>query len=96
MLNTDYKILTSIVAEQLNKITGAYVAEDQTGFIRGRFIRDNIRTLMNIMAKVHNGKSPAVLVFLDVEKAFDRIEWVNKKNVMQQFELDHTLRNGWN
>lgn len=35
LLNIDYKSLTSIMAERLNKVIGAYVAEDKTGFYQG-------------------------------------------------------------
>lgn len=53
-----------------------YVEEDQTGFVRGRIMRENIRTLMNIMNKVQEDRTSVVLAFLDAEKAFDRIECV--------------------
>lgn len=52
LLNVDYKVLTSILAERLNKILGNYISEDQTGFIRGRYTKDNIKKLMNIIEKV--------------------------------------------
>lgn len=60
LLNVDYEILANIMAERLNKITGGYVIDDQTGFIRGRWLTDNIRKIMNIMAKVQEEWIPAV------------------------------------
>lgn len=48
-------------------------------------MRDNVRQLMNIVAKVQQEETPVVLVFLDVEKAFNRIEWGYPKNVMHRF-----------
>lgn len=75
LLNTDYKILTSILAGRLNKLLGIYVMEDQTGFIKGRFMRDNVRRLMYIMEKVLTETIPAAFLYLDAEKAFDQIEW---------------------
>lgn len=63
LLNVDYKILTNTMAEQLNKIISNYVEEDQTGFVRDRFKRENIRKRMNIMNKVQEDRTRLFLHF---------------------------------
>lgn len=75
LLNKDYKLLTPIMVERLNKVIGCYIKEDQIGFIKGRFMWDNIRKLINVIKKAQEDQNPVLLVFLDIEKAFDRIEW---------------------
>lgn len=50
--NTDYKILTMILVERLNKTLDGYIAKDQTGFMKGRFMKDNIRKLRNAERKL--------------------------------------------
>lgn len=35
LLNTNYKILATILANRVSNVTGKYVKEDQTGFIKG-------------------------------------------------------------
>lgn len=55
--------------------------EDQTGFIRNRFVKDNVRKLINIVQKTQQDKNPTLLVFLDAEKVFDRIEWAYLQKV---------------
>lgn len=79
LLNTDYKILMSILADRVSRIIGNYVTEDQIGFIRNRNLEDNIRKMMSIIYKVQVDKNPVHLVLLDAEKAFDKIEWLYLK-----------------
>lgn len=50
LLNVDYKILTTILAAQLNKILAIYVHRDQADFVKGRKSKDNIRNLCNTVS----------------------------------------------
>ena len=51
------------------------IHSNQTGFIKGRFIGDSIRTLQDIMYYTLDKKLSGMLLFLDFEKAFDSIDW---------------------
>ena len=64
---------------------------DQTGFIKGRFIGENIRLIDSIIcyAKVKN--IPGLLLFLDFEKAFDKIEWSFIRRTFQHFGFDSSM-----
>lgn len=83
----DYNILTSILVERLSKIIDSYVSADQFGFIKGTFMKDNIRRLVSIVGKAPMDKVPTLFLFLDVEKAFDKIEWSYLKTVARRFGL---------
>lgn len=75
LLNNAYKVLTALLTARLNKIVPEYVHRDQAGFIPGRDILDNVYRTLEV---IHHCKSqeadPALLLSLDVEKAFDRVE----------------------
>lgn len=60
--------MTSIIVERLNGIIGRHVKEAQRGFVRGRFMRDIIRKLRNIMDKVQKEGIPAVFAFFKWRK----------------------------
>lgn len=51
MLNTDYKIITTILANSLNAITETCVHKGQTGFIQGRYVKTNVRKILDIINK---------------------------------------------
>lgn len=45
------------------------------GFIQVRYLKNNIRKVLNIISKAQTEEDPTVLLFLDAEKAFNQIEW---------------------
>lgn len=75
LLNNDYKVFTALLTARLNKIILSNVHHDQAGFIPGRDILDNIYCTLEVIhhCKAQKGDS-TLLLLLDVEKAFDRVE----------------------
>ncbi|MGL4484778.1 MAG: RNA-directed DNA polymerase, partial [Anaerovoracaceae bacterium] len=74
LLNSDFKILSKILATRLEGLLPQLIKEDQTGFIKGRSCGNSIRRLLNIIQFSHEQKMDS-LVSMDAEKAFDRVEW---------------------
>lgn len=77
LLNTDAKILAKILARRLENIIPSIISSDQTGFIKNRYSFFNIRRLFNILycPTPHDPGNIEVMLSLDAEKAFDRVEW---------------------
>ena len=75
LTGVDYKILTYILAERVQKVLKQITNTDQKGFIKGRFIGYNIRLVQDTIeyAKIQN--TTRVILFLDFKKAFDSLEW---------------------
>ena len=48
---------------------------DQTEFMKGRFIGENIRLIDGVINFAEAENIPGLLLFLDFEKAFDTVEW---------------------
>lgn len=75
LLNIDVKILAKALARRLENVLPEIISEEQTGFIKERYSFFNIRTLLNIIYSKQISGAPEVVVSLDAEKAFDRVEW---------------------
>ena len=75
LLNCDYKLGTKAVANRLKLVLPKLIDNDQTGFLKGRFIGENIRLIDSVINFTAAKNIPGLLVFLDFEKAFDTIEW---------------------
>ncbi len=73
--NTDYKILAFVLANRLHKVLKKLISPEQVAYIKGRYIGQNIRLVLDIIKKAKDENKEAILLFLDYEKAFDSIEW---------------------
>ncbi|KAL9978028.1 hypothetical protein ACROYT_G015505 [Oculina patagonica] len=75
LLNIDYKILTKILALRLEKYLPKLIHGDQTGFVKGRYIGQNIRLMSDLMEDLDQKNLSGIFLFIDFEKAFDTLEW---------------------
>lgn len=74
MLNTLYKLLTKLLANRLKVVLPQLISPQQTGFVPGRNILDNIALAWMTKDFINHNKIPALFLQIDFEKAFDRIE----------------------
>lgn len=58
---------------------------NQTGFIRGRFLKDNVKKVMDIVYRAQVEDPLRALIFLGAEKAFDIIEWQYMHYIVREF-----------
>ncbi len=70
LLNTDYKILTKVLSNRLQIALKEIISPDQTGYIKGRYIGENIRVIDDIIryTSIHNVSG--YILSLDFEKSF--------------------------
>lgn len=74
LLNCDVKILAKALALRLETTIHNVISADQNGFIPGHSFT-NIRRLLNVIYSPASSAVPEVVIELDAEKAFDRVEW---------------------
>ena len=75
LLNTDYKILTKCLAIRIRQVLPSIIDCDQSGFMKDRYIGENIRTVADLIEYTSLKNSPGIILLLDFEKAFDTIRW---------------------
>ena len=63
------------------------IGKQQTGFIRGRFITTNIMKTREIVAHLKKTNKPGLVVMVDYEKCFDRVDHNSIEAVLRYFNF---------
>ena len=85
LLNTNFKILSKAIANRLKLTFTDLIDEDQTGFIRGKLISQNIRTMLDVMQYTWLKRIPTLVVSVDFQKAFDRVDYGSLYKILAFF-----------
>jgi len=87
LLNTDYKLLTKVLALQLLDYVHELIHPDQTGFIPKRSIFDHICLAKAIINYADLLEENGVIIALDQEKAYDKIRHNYLWEMLRAFKL---------
>ena len=58
----------------MKKVLPDIINNSQTGFLKGRYIGENIRTIFEGIEDLNNDNRPGLVFFADFEKAFDSVD----------------------
>jgi exonuclease III len=75
LLTVDYKILAKALALRLKTILPDYIDESQFGYIKDRYIGENIRCVIDLNTLCTKDNIEAYAIQIDFEKAFDSVNW---------------------
>ena len=85
LLNTDYKILTKIIANRLKHILPQIIDECQTACIPKRTVYSNLSYTRDIIKIANEKKMDASITSIDQGKAFDRVDRIFLYDSLQFF-----------
>jgi len=85
LLNVDYKICSKALSIRLAKVLHFIVSSDQTCSVPGRKISSNLHVLRDILDYIDRTNETGILLSLDQEKAFDRVNRVFLLNLLECF-----------
>ena len=90
--NCDHKIFTKLYSVRICNVVNKLISENQTAYLKGRLINDNIRSLIaSIQIAATEEDIDAVLVSLDARKAFDSVEHSYIRKCLSCFGLSNFL-----
>ena len=92
LLNVDAKLASKVIAERMKRLLPGLIHHNQSGYIPGRNISENIRSILDIMEYTKVKKLPGLLLFIDFEKAFDSLEWDFLEKCLEKFYFGPDFR----
>lgn len=103
LCNVLYKIISKTIANRLKRILPQVISPNQSAFVSGRLIADNITVAYEALHTMNSklvGKTGYMALKLDMSKAYDRVEWAFLRAVMSKMGFDkqwiELVMKGWN
>nr|XP_016460256.1 PREDICTED: uncharacterized protein LOC107783749 [Nicotiana tabacum] len=84
--NFSAKIISKILARRLNPLLPKLISENQSGFVKGRLITDNVLLAQEIIHGISEPNTRGNMVIrLDMAKAYNRVSWEFLLSVFRNF-----------
>ena len=75
LINVIFKIVFKAFASRLDPMTNKVISHTQITFIKGRHILDGALSILENVHEIRVKKLGGILLKLDFEKAYDRVNW---------------------
>ncbi|XP_038704727.1 uncharacterized protein LOC120000673 [Tripterygium wilfordii] len=93
LVSSLYKIVSKVLATRLKKVLSLVISETQSAFCKGRQIMDSILVANEIVHRMKKRRKKGLLLKLDMEKAFDSVNWNYLDKVMLEMGFGARWRN---
>ena len=87
LYNLIYKLITKIISNKLKFILSRVISIEQFGLLKNRRIQEPIRITREILHTIKTKKMEALVVKLELIKAFDRVNWNFLRLILLQIGL---------
>lgn len=90
------RILLNVIALRLAPHLHYLISQSQCAFIKKRSIHDNFMYVRNLSRRLYQSRIPALLLKLNITKAFDTVRWDYLLDLMQKKKKGFpTIWNNW-
>jgi mannosylglycoprotein endo-beta-mannosidase len=83
LIHSIIKIFSKLLANRLALLLDSMVSKCQSAFIKRRSIHNSFLYVQNTVRRLHKMKRPTLFMKLDIQKAFDTINWCYMLEMLQ-------------
>ncbi|XP_075080405.1 uncharacterized protein LOC142165916 [Nicotiana tabacum] len=94
LVRSIYKIISKVLSNRLKKVLDVSVSSSQNAFVEGRQILDTTLVANELVDSKRKNREPGLLCMLDLEKAFDHVNWEFLDFIMMRMVFGVRWR-GW-
>lgn len=84
LIHSIAKLIAKVLSMRLAPVISTLISPAQTAFQRTKCIHDSFLYVQNAVRALHRRKTPALLLKLDIAKAFDSISWEYMFELLQR------------
>ena len=95
LCNVEYKIASKAIKNRLKQILPSIISDTQSAFVHRRLITDNVLMAFETMHHIsqnNGGKVGEMTLKLDMNKAYDMVDWVWLEKVMEKLGFADWMR----
>lgn len=81
--------LCNVIANRLKLLLPLLISLEQTGFVEGRQILDDIILAHEMIHSLKQTTIPGMLLKVDLAKAYDKVDWDYLKEVLSAYDFSH-------
>ena len=93
LCNVIYKLITKSIVNRIKPVMSTIISPNQCSFVPGRLSSNNIIVAQEVIhtMKTMKGKNGFMAVKIDLEKAYDRINWEFAINCLREVGIPESL-----
>ena len=93
LCNAIYKVVTKMIVKRLRPLLPSLISPLQTAFVPSRLGVDNMIIAQEIIhtMSLKRGKEGYMAIKIDLEKAYDRLEWHFIRDILLLYKFPHQL-----
>ena len=87
LLNVDFKIISTAIANRFKKVISRIISPTQTAYIKGRFIGENSRLVYDVISNINKTNKSGIIMAADFEAAFETVSWPYLRAVLNEMNF---------